>query len=441
MKDRNYIRNALLALLAIVIMSLFAASSGTDNPSDSLAADSLFDDEIYPDDVDLLEEIIQSYYLLLDTQSINEQYPMLDESINVISNDTAALPEFYRKLAELRNGTRDRVTIFQIGDSHIQPGYFSGTARASLQRYFGNAGRGLVFPWKLAGTNQPDDIRISSSSPWLRSPGETGICGYGLQTNASGNLIIQTNNFFQVDNSFDAVSLILKEQDNSYSWKAVGLDDELTLNLSTFADKTIYQMNWVNPARRVELNYQADNPSDQANLYGIVLERQQPGLLYHAMGVNGASFDRFNKIAEFFPQIRLLNPDLVIISLGTNDTQGRFRDDVYQKTLKQFMKNMTKSVPLASVLFTMPPDSNKNGRTNADLRRSDELLKKYCLERKYAWWDMQTAMGGAGSVRKWRSLGLARNDYKHYTPKGYMLQGQLFYQALIKGYKAYAEQK
>src|SRR5512133_3506171 len=124
MKAYNYFRNSLLALLAIVVLSLFAASDKQDSPADSLGADSLYEEEIYPDDVDLLEEIIQSYYLLLDTQTINQKYPMLDENINIIENDAPTLTGFYQKLAELHNGTRDRVTIFQIGDSHIQPGYF-----------------------------------------------------------------------------------------------------------------------------------------------------------------------------------------------------------------------------------------------------------------------------------------------------------------------------
>jgi hypothetical protein len=34
---------------------------------------------------------------------------------------------------------------------------------------------------------------------------------------------------------------------------------------------------------------------------------------------------------------------------------------------------------------------------------------------------------------------MAAGDLLHYTPKGYMLQGHLMYQAIIKGYKRYSE--
>jgi len=438
MTGQSTLRYLFIILILILILGLLIAVQ--DSASAKLDSSNSATEEIYPEDIDLLEEIIQSYYLLLESKSVSDQYPMLNQSANVIENDQATLTAFYTKLAELRNGQRDRVSILQIGDSHIQPGYFSGIARSSLQRYFGNAGRGLVFPWKIAGTNQPDDIRISSQSSWQRSSAEIGICGYGLQAQTSGNLVIQTNSFFQKDNTFDQITLILKEKENSYTVNVTGQEDFLTTKTSAFAEQSIYQLGWVNPVNKAELTLKASNPKDCLNLYGIILEKQQPGLLYHSMGVNGASFDKMAKIAEFFPQIRLLAPDLIVVSLGTNDVQGRFNVDNYLKALKQFMKPLKKAVPNTPVLFTFPPDSYKNGVENNDITKADRILEQYARDNNYAWWDLRQVMGGAGSVRKWRTHGLATGDYKHYTPKGYMLQGHLFQQALIKGYKKFAEQ-
>ena len=106
----------------------------------------LFSEEEYPSDMDTLEEFIQSYYLLLESNEYLKQYKFLNLEKNQFLGDKKALKPFYEKLLELRSGLRQTVTIYQIGDSHIQAGYFSGTARTSLQQYFGNAGRGLVFP-------------------------------------------------------------------------------------------------------------------------------------------------------------------------------------------------------------------------------------------------------------------------------------------------------
>ncbi len=167
MSSHKLLRLLLLALLAALLLGLVQAADLQENVVDE--EDSLLVEENYPEDIDLLEEIIQSYYLLLESENFTGQYQMLHQDANVLQNDTNTMAEFYRKLTELRNGQRDRVSILQIGDSHIQPGYFSGTARSALQHYFGNAGRGLVFPWRLARTNQPDDIRITSTSLWQRS--------------------------------------------------------------------------------------------------------------------------------------------------------------------------------------------------------------------------------------------------------------------------------
>jgi lysophospholipase L1-like esterase len=428
----------LIALLALVLPGF--TGSAPVQVDTSADADSLLPEDTYPEDIDLLEEVIQSYYLLLESESYTGQYSMLHQDSNILENDKGTLTSFYKKLTELRNGKRDRVSILQIGDSHIQPGYFSGTARSALQSYFGNAGRGLVFPWRLAGTNQPDDIRITSTSIWRRSQTEIGISGYGLSAAQTGNLTIQTNNFFQKDNTFDQVTLILKEKENSYVWNITGREDELSTEESAFARQSVCQLSWLSPVSRAELTFKAENNADNLNLYGLILERQQPGLLYHSMGINGASFERMSRIAEFFPQIRILNPDLIIVSLGTNDVQGHFRSEEYLKGVKQFMKPLRKYVPGVPVLFTLPPDSYKNGVINSDLDKAAFLLKKYALDNRCAWWDLREVMGGAGSVSKWRSLGLAAADRKHYTPKGYMLQGHLFQQALLKGYKQYAEQ-
>ncbi|PKN77775.1 MAG: hypothetical protein CVU48_10460 [Candidatus Cloacimonetes bacterium HGW-Cloacimonetes-1] len=413
----------------------------------TLSGDPVIEDEInlteeeYPRQLDTLEEFIQSYYLLLDSKEYLNKYKLVDHEKNVIQNDANNLDPFYQKLLELRNGVRTRVSIFQIGDSHIQSGYFAGTARSSLQKYYGNAGRGLVFPWRLAGTNQPDDIRITSTSPWNRTNVERGICGYGIWSRGTGNLHIRTNNFFGLDNSYNKVTLITKEKENSYNWTLSGFDEFPNTEIQSFDEQAIYQLQWNTPVRELALQFNATEANDVANLYGVILEKTVPGLLYHSVGVNGATFDKLSRIEDFFAQIRLLNPDLIVISLGTNDAQGRYRNDYFEKQLRTFAASVKRYSPNTPILFTLPPDSNKGGKHNADLEKMDKEIIDFAKKNHAAWWDLSDLMGGKGSIRQWRSASLASSDLLHFTPKGYMLQGHLFYQALIKGYMNYAESK
>ena len=78
------------------------------------------------------------------------QYPFIDTAYNHLVNDTA-LNSFFQKLQELKDGKRQQLVIVQVGDSHIQADFFSGYLRQNFQRQFGNAGRGLIFPYRVAG--------------------------------------------------------------------------------------------------------------------------------------------------------------------------------------------------------------------------------------------------------------------------------------------------
>lgn len=399
---------------------------------EALYMDDLFSPEEYPEDMDTLEEFIQSYYLLLDSNEYLDKFKFIKADKNRLAGDAKALKPFYEKLLELRSGLRSRVSIYQLGDSHIQSGYFSGTARSALQKHYGNAGRGLVFPLRLAGTNQPDDYKISSSAGISRVNGERGICGYTVSAADGAGLEISTNNFFGLNSSFSKVSMIsslpgLKPVINS------GVASESTsLNLGSYRYDSV---SWEKPQNKIGLSLSGSN----SMLYGLMLETKEPGLLYHSAGMNGAGFYNLLDSPHLFAQMGLLNPDLIIISLGTNDAQGNFRNEQFSANLQKFMTLLRKECPETPVLFSLPPDSHKRGKHNADLAKVEKILIDYAKDNNCAWWDLGMVMGGKSSVVKWRAQQMASKDLLHYTPKGYMLQGYLFYQAIIKSYKQFSE--
>ena len=89
---------------------------------------------------------------------------------NRLGGNVAALEPLFQKLEALeKKDTTAVISILQIGDSHIQAGFFPNEVRENLQREFGNAGRGLIVPLKLAGTNEPPDYAITSPNSWNRS--------------------------------------------------------------------------------------------------------------------------------------------------------------------------------------------------------------------------------------------------------------------------------
>lgn len=400
----------------------------------SAYSNELFSEIDYPEDLDTLEEFIQSYYLLLDSDDYLKQYDFLDASLNVLENDSTGLQAFYLKLLELRSGLRDQVIVYQIGDSHVQSGYFSGTARSALQKYFGNAGRGLIFPYKLAKTNQPDDYRISSDKTFSRKDSPRSLSGYTLINKKEAKLNIKTNSFFKIDCKFNSALLYANREASLEPAKQIGVKSFARFETGEYSIHNIGFEERTNNATIVL-------PKNSNEVYGISLETDEPGLLYHSMGVNGAGFYTLADAIEMFKQAELLKPDLIVVSLGTNDAQGRFRESVLRKNLESFMNHLEQKLSGVPVLFTLAPDSYKSGKANPDVAKVGEIIAKYARQNDHAYWDMYKVMGGKGSIAKWKANNMAAKDHLHFSPKGYMLQGHLFYQALIKGYKKFSEQR
>jgi len=65
----------------------------------------------------------------------------------------------------------------------------------------------------------------------------------------------------------------------------------------------------------------------------------------------------------------------------------------------------------------------------------------YCLQHQLPYWDLYEIMGGYGSMGKWYAAQLTAKDRVHFTGRGYQIQGDLFYRALMKGYEQYKKRK
>lgn len=108
--------------------------------------------------------------------------PFIKQNENRIELNGADWSNLRYKAAHTDSAT---LTIVHIGDSHIQADFSTGKTRALMQAEYGNAGRGLIVPLKLAGTNEPRDYIIKSTSKWHGSkllkqnenaaPGFTGV--------------------------------------------------------------------------------------------------------------------------------------------------------------------------------------------------------------------------------------------------------------------------
>jgi lysophospholipase L1-like esterase len=366
-------------------------------------------------------------------------YPFVKEEKNVIINSTI-LNDWIAKMRLQRDSSKRVINFVHIGDSHIQADWITERVRELLQTQFGNAGRGLLFPCKVAGTNQPTNFSSSSTGNW--SPRRVvaadngipiGISGITVQTKEIGASItitptnwgVSSNNFLQArffcnpTNSFDAevldankniIQTIQPQVDN-------GISDVFISNL---------------PTNSLTLRTKMTENGDKFGLFGAYLTNNQSGIIYSAIGVNGAQYAQYNRNPYFFSNMPYLRPDLIIIGLGTNEAQTIVNSDVFKNEVRTMIYKIHEYSPATPIILYTPADSYLRGSSNANLQTVHDALIEVATETNSAVWDLYEATGGAHSAVNWRTYGLMQKDGVHYNKQGYYLQGELLVQALLK---------
>jgi len=171
------------------------------------------------------------------------------------------------------------------------------------------------------------------------------------------------------------------------------------------------------------------------SLSGLVLENDAPGVLYHSIGVNGAKASDFNKYPLFFEQLPALMPDLIVVSLGTNESFDKMPAEDYIVQLNALLANIKKHCPDAPVIIMTPPPSQfKRKYPNTFVASYAKSILVQESLKSYATWDLYSAMGGVFGVPRNAKRGIIGGDRVHYTKNGYEVQGRLFCEAFVRAY-------
>jgi lysophospholipase L1-like esterase len=378
-------------------------------------------------------------------------YSFIKNQINFI-HQAEALDVFFSQLMELKEQKPLLINILHLGDSHIQADYMTRTVRTLLQQEFGNAGLGLIFPGRVARTNETPLIHSSTSGKWessrltLLNPRlPMGIAGATIKTEkVNHSLTIKTTD---PNYSFNRISLFFKKDFNSYNVSVKDSTGQELALAGAFTEESYHDLSkLVLPYMidQVQLETVQSLPTqNQFTFFGISLSKSNTGLLYHIIASNGAQYRHFNLSKELLHQTPALAPDLIIISLGTNEAMDHPRIDpaFYSKidTLVSLLKVLN---PNATILLTTPPDFyQKRTQRNPGIQIIREKLITYAESNKLPYWDLHQVMGGHHAADRWKKAGLLQSDGIHFTKKGYDLQGHLLFEAIIKGYNEYVRNR
>jgi lysophospholipase L1-like esterase len=181
----------------------------------------------------------------------------------------------------------------------------------------------------------------------------------------------------------------------------------------------------------------------ETHLYGAVLERAGPGVVYDSLGMVGARARRFLGFDEVHlaRQLALRGTNLIVIGYGGNDADDRRDEGDFLDDFRRVARHVRTARPEASCLLFAPLDQAQRDergqiRTMETVPRIVAAMRAAAAAEGCAFFDTWTAMGGDGAMSRWFRARprLAFGDSRHATPAGYRVLGNMFYKALLKGF-------
>ena len=187
---------------------------------------------------------------------------------------------------------------------------------------------------------------------------------------------------------------------------------------------------------------------------GILEENDSSGVICHCIGINGATSQNF--LDEYYmTQIQQLHPDLIIISLGTNESFGKYDSVEHYEMMDSLFSMIRSYCPDAAILYTTPPGAfntkyghyRRHRRTyrkiisveeNRNIERAASTIVRFAADHHAASWDLFNIVGGEKyACKNWLSEDYFQSDRIHFICAGYALQGNLLYEAIINEYNKY----
>ena len=388
---------------------------------------------------------ILSCQILL-SQGAATSYTFIQQNLNHLyfSRDSSAFLKLYEKMDRLKEGKRERITVVHIGGSHVQGGTWSSVFISDLQNEFKTEGGGyFAFPYKIARTNGQPYVSSYTNGRWkrCRPVGKEfclplGMCAMSVNTNDSSNYFGVALTQRSVCRKFNAVK-VYHNFNKSFEFNISSKDGTVAERKDVEkSGYTLFKLSGLIDSISFHL-VRKDTLQKDFILYGFSLENTAlPGFYLAGLGANGASTSSFLRCANLVAQLETLDADLMILSLGVNDTQSKgFEKDEYIEHYDSLITFAKKANPGIAIILTTTTDNyikrkTSNKRTVLARDAMFELMERHDL----AVWDLFSIMGGYKSMTRWYRAGLASKDKVHFSGKGYTLLGDMMFEALHKSY-------
>ncbi len=371
------------------------------------------------------------------------------------------------------------LVILQIGDSHTSADFLSGELRRKLQQRYGNGGVGYITAGKPHIGVRSATLKVGVSSGWTYHAiqksdniAEFWLSGFNAVTSAAGETLTFAS---ETPVSFDSIEIETLRQPGGGSIDVI-IDGSVKTTYDLEAKKAEPVVLRFKPdgtatdnVRQVEIKTKT---AGAVAIASIGIYNKRSGLSYNNIGYPGATVDLVNKFDKTLmaDDLRRLNPQIVVISFGTNEASKPNLDLAhYEQNYEKVVGRIKAALPAAEIVLIGPPDGAERGphcsgkpppdsachparsaslaasapasgsshecdwHTLPKLEGIRGVEQKIAERHGFTYWNWASIMPAACGSHQWAlaTPPLMARDHVHFTVSGYNKSAEQFLETLI----------
>ena len=386
----------------------------------------------------------------------------------------AALAHGAQNPARDQGAAKGPITILQLGDSHTSADFLTGEIRRRLQETYGNGGSGYVTAGRPHIGVLSSTLKISVSAGWTyqalqrsEEVGEFWMSGFNTVASKEGETLSFTA---ERPETFDVIEIeaIRRPGGGTFDIKLDGnVEGSFDLagpKIEPIVIRLVPDKGPTNQMRDITLTTRNDGT---VSISSIAIFNTHAGLTYNSVGYPGATVDLLNKLDNrlFISNLRRLNPQIVVLSFGTNEADKPSVDiPAYTEKYRKVIAKIRATLPGAAIVMIGPPEGEElpshckdkqreagtcrpPSETTASASRADacewrtlprladvrEAQRKLAQREGIVFWNWASIMPKDCGADRWltQSPVLMAKDHVHFTIAGYKKSAAAFLDTLI----------
>ena len=357
---------------------------------------------------------------------------------------TALLTRFRADLVKLANHQATApLRVLWLGDSHTAGISWPASLEASLLQTVASGGPGYI-PLGLAygryhgaKVSAEESFDIAPHPPAKRAEEDDRIFGLG------GTRVTPRNKSIGINLKLDP-NLSRGAGTGQLIFRYKGPTDRIVISTdgkstdvkregtASFEGGIHAQSFPINPQISVDIRVLTGNPE----LFGVIVENDEPGLVIDVLGINGARFATTLAWDEsaWTAQVRWRQPSLAVIAYGTNEVFDLVSPKRYAAEIRTLVTRIRSAAPESECILAGPTDVGRGGQIAEDrVREIDQVEAATAEALGCAYFSAYDAMGGMQGFDDWLHANppLAVSDRIHLTAAGYRKLGQAMTESLF----------